>query len=187
MASENNSNAIPSIVTDDTEKTILDDFSKPIVLLVAGASKPEKRWSPIGFAKVADALSELGVTCCAIGSPKEHELVQTIVAAATSQVHDLTRSGVTLGSLKSIVSQADLMITNDTGPRHLAVACGTPTITLYGPTDYRWTKYECNHDIALLADPFLPENAIADSNPKRCNINNIPASDVIAISKRFIL
>ncbi len=181
------SNAIPSIVTDDTEKTILDDFSKPIVLLVAGASKPEKRWSPIGFAKVADALSELGVTCCAIGSPKEHELVQTIVAAATSQVHDLTRSGVTLGSLKSIVSQADLMITNDTGPRHLAVACGTPTITLYGPTDYRWTKYECNHDIALLADPFLPENAIADSNPKRCNINNIPASDVIAISKRFIL
>jgi heptosyltransferase-2 len=78
------------------------------------------------------------------------------------------------------------MITNDTGPRHLAVAVGVPTITLYGPTDYRWTKYDCPHDIAILADPFLPENLVADSNPMRCKINHIPASDVIATAKTFI-
>ena len=178
--------SLPTIGSCELQLTLLNDFQKPIILLVAGASKPQKRWDPRKFAEVADALNNLGATCCAIGSPEEHELIQEIVTAAKSHVHDLTNSGVTLGSLKDIVKHADLMITNDTGPRHLAVACGTPTITLYGPTDYRWTQYECEHDIALLADPFLPENLVADSNPERCNINNIPTSDVIAIAKRLI-
>ena len=178
--------ALPTIGVSDSHQDTLEDFSKPIVLLVAGASKPLKRWSPKRFAEVADALHELGATCCAIGSPEEHELVQEIVRVAKSPVHDLTRSGVTLGSLQGVVQQAALVITNDTGPRHLAVASGVPTITLYGPTDYRWTQYACEHDIALVADPFLPEELVADNNPIRCNINNIPARDVIAIAEQFV-
>ena len=179
-------NVIPSIAMSHSQENILRDFSKPIVLFVPGASKPQKRWSPKRFAEVADALHELGATCCGIGSPEEYELVQEIVNAAESPMHNLTRSGVTLGSLKDIVRQADLVITNDTGPRHIAVACGTPAITMYGPTDYRWTKYECNNDIALLADPFLPEHLVANSNPVRCDINNIPSSDVVAVAKQFV-
>ncbi len=179
-------NALPSIEINFSHKTVLEEFSKPIVLLVAGASKSQKRWSPKNFAKVADELHAAGATCCAIGSQEEHELIQELIAAASSTVHDLTRSGITLGTLPPIIAKADLMITNDTGPRHLAVACGTPVITLYGPTDYRWTKYDCENDIPLLADPFLPEELVADSNAHRCDINHIPPSDVIAVAKRFI-
>ncbi|MBC8203353.1 MAG: lipopolysaccharide heptosyltransferase II [Planctomycetes bacterium] len=177
---------LPTMGTCSTQIDVLNEFSKPIVLFVAGASKSEKRWAPDKFAKVADALSELGATCCAIGSPDEHVLVQKIVDAAQAPVHDLTQEEITLGTLQAVVQQASVMITNDTGPRHLAVASGTPTITVYGPTDYRWTKYDCSHDIPVLSDPFLPEELIANSNPHRCDINNIPASDVIAIAKQFI-
>ena len=177
---------LPSLRGSDSIPSVLAEFSKPIVLLVAGASKPQKRWAPERFAEVADVLHGFGATCCAVGSPEEHNLVQEIVRCASSPIQDLTRSGVTLESLKDVVQHVDLVITNDTGPRHLAVACGTPTITLYGPTDYRWTEYECEHDIALLADPFLPEELIADSNPERCNINNIPVRDVIAFAKQFV-
>ena len=165
---------------------ILEEISKPIVLLVAGASKPQKRWDPKHFATVADALHELGASCCLVGSPDEHELIQEVVNAASTEVYDLTQSGMTLGSLKAVAKRAELMITNDTGPRHLAVACNTPVITLYGPTDFRWTKYEGAQDVALLADPFLPENLVADQNPSRCAINNIPPSDVIASAKQFL-
>jgi len=178
--------SLPTLGTSKTQLGILDEYSHPIVLLVAGASKPQKRWSPNRFAEVADALHDMGATCCAIGSPEEHELIQKVVQEANSPIHDLTRCGVTLGSLKEVIQQADLMITNDTGPRHLAVACGTPTITLYGPTDYRWTQYSCKHDIPVLADPFLPTPLVADNNPKRCNINSIPPRDVIAIAKQLL-
>ena len=179
-------NAIPSIAISDSTQNILKEFSKPIVLLVPGASKPQKRWSPKRFAEVANAMQKLGATCCAIGSPDEHELIQELVLEADAPIHDLSQSGVTLGTLSGVIADADLMITNDTGPRHLAVATGTPVITLYGPTDYRWTTYECDNDIPLLADPFLPENLVADSNTERCDINNIPPSDAIAIASRFI-
>ncbi|MDP7004754.1 MAG: lipopolysaccharide heptosyltransferase II [Phycisphaerales bacterium] len=182
----NKRNSKPSLGFVNTDKNILDDYSQPVVLIVAGASKPQKMWSTSNFAKVADELSDLGATCIAVGSPEEHDLVQELVSKAKSEVHDFTNKGITLGSLKNLVMASTLMITNDTGPRHIAVACGTPTITLYGPTDYRWTKYDCENDIAVLADPFLPENLVANSNPQRCNINNIPASDVIAIAKRFM-
>ncbi|MBC8201277.1 MAG: lipopolysaccharide heptosyltransferase II [Planctomycetes bacterium] len=182
----NNTCSIPSLEYTEKEESYLEEFSKPIVLLVAGASKEQKRWSPKNFAKVADSLAESGATCVGIGSPDEYELVEQIADAAHSRVHNLTRSGITLSSLATVVAQADLMITNDTGPRHLAVASGTPVITMYGPTDYRWTKYDCENDIAILADPFLPENLVADNNPDRCNINNIPSSDVIAIAQLIL-
>ena len=59
------------------------------------------------------------------------------------------------------------MITNDTGPRHLSVATGTPVITLYGPTDFRWTKYACKNDVALLAEPFLLTKGGTESPARR--------------------
>ncbi|MBT4529569.1 MAG: lipopolysaccharide heptosyltransferase II [Phycisphaerae bacterium] len=179
-------NAIPSLGPVGPEPEVLQTYDHPIVLLVAGASKDKKRWAPKYFAQVADSLSKTGATCVCIGSPDEFELVQEVVKEANTTVHNLTQSGISLGSLPSIIACADLMITNDTGPRHLAVATGTPVITLYGPTDYRWTKYDSANDISLLADPFLPENLVADSNPERCDIDNIPPSDVIASAIPFL-
>jgi ADP-heptose:LPS heptosyltransferase len=48
--------------------------------------------------------------------------------------------GVSVGALKEIVRRARLMICNDTGPRHFAVAFGVPVVTLFGPTDPRWAE-----------------------------------------------
>ncbi len=42
--------------------------------------------------------------------------------------------------LKSIVRRASVMVTNDTGPRHVAAAMGTPVVTIFGPTDPAWTE-----------------------------------------------
>ncbi len=138
------------------------------------------------FAKVADALSDMGATCFCIGAPHEYNLVQQIADSANSNVYNLIDKEIPLGSLPSLIAQADLMITNDTGPRHIAVATGVPVITLYGPTDYRWTEYECKNDVPVLADPFLPIQYVADEHPEQCDIQKIPASDVIELAKQFI-
>lgn len=178
----NETYALPILGTHGDVPDFVRELSSPLVLLVAGASKEKKRWSPEHFAKVADALAKSGATCACIGSQDEYDLVQQVVEAATSTVHNLTRSGISLGTLPAVIAHANVLITNDTGPRHIAVAVGTPVITLYGPTDFRWTKYDCDADIAMLADPFLPEELVADSNPERCTINKIPPSDVIAVA-----
>ncbi len=46
---------------------------------------------------------------------------------------------MTLGSLKDVVRRCDLMVTNDTGPRHVAAAFGVPVVTVFGPTHPEWT------------------------------------------------
>jgi heptosyltransferase-2 len=53
---------------------------------------------------------------------------------------DLSRAGITLGAIKEIVRRCDLMITNDTGPRHIAAAFDVPVVTIFGPTHPEWTE-----------------------------------------------
>ena len=53
---------------------------------------------------------------------------------------DLSSKGLTLGSLKEIVRRCDLMVTNDTGPHHIAAAFDVPVVTIFGPTHPEWTE-----------------------------------------------
>jgi heptosyltransferase-2 len=53
---------------------------------------------------------------------------------------DLSTKGLTLGALKEITRRCDLMVTNDTGPRHIAAAFGVPVVTIFGPTHPEWTE-----------------------------------------------
>jgi heptosyltransferase-2 len=73
-----------------------------------------------------------------LGSPAEHDLADLIVAAMTRPAVDLTTARMGLATLKGVVRRLDLMITNDTGPRHLATALGVPAVCIFGPTHRTW-------------------------------------------------
>ena len=47
---------------------------------------------------------------------------------------------VDLATLKAVISRLDLMVTNDTGPRHVAAAFDVPVVTVFGPTHPEWTE-----------------------------------------------
>jgi heptosyltransferase-2 len=79
------------------------------------------------------------------------------------------------------------LVTNDTGPRHIAAAFGVPTVTLFGPTDPRWTtlppgQHPCEN---IVADPTLPEHLIADDFPERCAIERIEIERVLEALRRL--
>ena len=59
---------------------------------------------------------------------------------------------VPLDEAKALLERADLVITTDTGPRHMAVAVGTPTVVLMGPTDPRYTNSHLGPTIVLRRD-----------------------------------
>ncbi|MCC6682770.1 MAG: lipopolysaccharide heptosyltransferase II [Phycisphaeraceae bacterium] len=115
----------------------------PLVLLNVGASKPEKCWPPQRFAQLADHLAQKHRAVVALtGSPREMQILSSVQRQASSPPINLASFGLTLSSLKAVIRGASLLVTNDTGPRHLAAAAGTPVVSLFGPTDPAWTRID---------------------------------------------
>jgi heptosyltransferase-2 len=70
---------------------------------------------------------------------------------------NLAEKPVTLGELKALFAVADLVITNDTGPRHIAIAFGRKVVTLFGPNDPIWTDTGYENEIQIVGDvPCAP-------------------------------
>ena len=111
---------------------------RPGELLIAihpGAGAAAKRWAVEGFAAVADALArQYGARVILTGSAGEWELTQEIIARSETKPRSLA-SRTRLGQLASVFRRCRLAIGVDSGAMHLAVAVGTPTIHLYGPSD----------------------------------------------------
>ncbi len=125
----------------------------PMVLLNPGAQYgAAKCWRPEYFAELADRfIDELGATVLLSAAPKERPIVETIKRYMRHAPVDLSNKGTTLGSLKEIVRRCDLMVTNDTGPRHIAAAMGVPVVTVFGPTHPEWTEicYDKERQVAV--------------------------------------
>lgn len=116
----------------------------PLVILNPGAQYGDaKCWLPEHFAAVADRLiEEQGATVLISGAPKERRLLDALQRHMKHAAVDLVQKGLSLGALKEIVRRCDVMITNDTGPRHIAAAMNVPVVTVFGPTHPEWTEID---------------------------------------------
>jgi heptosyltransferase-2 len=114
----------------------------PLILLNPGAQYgAAKCWLPEYFAQLADRfIEEHDATVLISSAPRERAIVDAINRNMKHAAVDLARAGCTLGALKEIVRRCDIMITNDTGPRHIAAAFGVPVVTVFGPTHPEWTE-----------------------------------------------
>lgn len=157
---------------------LLEGVTGEFVVLNPGANRADKRWPADRFAALGARLRQEGRSVLVTGGPREAELSREVAAGAGGI--DLVARGVTLGALLAVLRGAKLLITNDTGPRHLAVAVGCPVVALFGPTDWRWTALADIRERRLVAEPFLPEEMMADRHPKACRIERVELADVHA-------
>jgi len=113
--------------------------SRFIVLNPGAAYGSAKRWHEDRFATVADRLAiELGVHVAIIGSEAERPTANQIRDRLKSTTAVL--SGKTsLEMLIGVLAESSLMITNDSGPMHIAAALGVPTVAIFGSTDEKAT------------------------------------------------
>lgn len=155
---------------------------EPFAVLCPGGNNPAKRWPAERFAQAADELiRKHGLRVALSGGANEAELLDSVREQCPDRdsVVSLASEGTTLGTLKGIVRRARLMVTNDTGPRHIAAAFGVPLVTLFGPTDHRWTTIPFDRERVVVADPTLPEEEVANDHPERCAVDRITVERVL--------
>jgi heptosyltransferase-2 len=130
------------------------DPDAPRLLVTPGASfGASKLWPPEHFAAACDGIAErLGLLPVLSPGPGEEEIARRIVAAASRRIVALLDPTPGLAELKALVAGSSLLLTNDTGPRHVAVALGCPAIVVMGPTDPRHTAQHLQRQRVLRED-----------------------------------
>lgn len=132
----------------------LPDVAHPLVVLQPGATDARRRWHAEGFAAVGDALAAQGALVAINGDPTEAELVRRVAAAMRHPSLALPGT-LSLGALCALLARACLVVSNDTGPAHLARALDVPTVTLYwignlasyGPLSARWHRVAVSYRV----------------------------------------
>ena len=109
----------------------------PLIGIHAGARAASRSWASESFAAVADQLAQrVGAHILLTGGPDEVATVATVERAMHAPALNLAGK-TSLGGLAALLSRLDLLITNDSGPAHLAEVGGAPTVRIFGPADVR--------------------------------------------------
>ncbi|MCS7016879.1 MAG: lipopolysaccharide heptosyltransferase II [Gemmatales bacterium] len=128
----------------------------PVVALHPGAAYGSaKCWPAEHFVQLAKRLAQSGYGVLVLCGPRERHLAELIEAQADDPaVRGLHRENLHLGFIKACLRRVALLVTTDSGPRHIAVAFDRPVITLFGPTHIAWT--ETFHDKSLHLQAIVP-------------------------------
>jgi ADP-heptose:LPS heptosyltransferase len=103
------------------------------VVVHPGAEAAARRWPVRHYATVVRRLRAAGCRVVVTGGPGEDGLVADLAGAAGIGRRDVMSGGLPFAELSALVAGAVCLLSGDTGPAHLAVAHGTPSVTLFGP------------------------------------------------------
>jgi len=137
-----------------------------IVAIHPGASGDYKMWPPERFALLAQELSSLGNVVLLVGSSFDRAILEAITSTSRGTVREV-HTGASVANLAALLHRAHLCISNDSGPRHLAVAVGTPSLALFRHHhDKEWDVYPHSSRIAIIkgteACPACPAGVCRD-------------------------
>jgi lipopolysaccharide heptosyltransferase II len=128
------------------------DRSRRWLLVHSGASAPSRRYPPESFATACRRIAlETRATVVFTGSESEEPLIEDIRSAMAAP--SLSLAGrLDLEELAAVVARAPLLLSNNTGPVHLAAATGTPVVVLYALTNPQHTPWQVDcrvlyHDV----------------------------------------
>lgn len=111
------------------------DGRRPLVGLHPSGGRALKQWDVARWAEVAARLErDHGATLLLTGGAGDAPLARAIAARLQRLAHDLTGK-LTLRETLALLERLDLFLSPDTGPMHMACAVGTPSVSVFGPSD----------------------------------------------------
>ncbi len=175
---------VPSPALDELRRRIPED--RQFALINAGAAWPNKRWPPDRFGELASFLRDAcGLTPVVLWGPGEEGLADAVIAASSNAAIAAPAAGV--ADLVALARASALVVSGDTGPLHVATAVGTPTVSLFGPTD------------AERNGPYAPDDVVVSRYEtcgcrydRRCHespwcLGEVTAAEVCAAVQRRLL
>ena len=146
-------------------------------VFVPSSAHRDKCWPIERFAALADKISsQFGWSIVATGTASESGIVQRLKSLANVPITDLA-GRTSLSELTALLSAAKLVVSNDTGPGHIAAALGVPLVLIFGPTNPArvapYQKSEC----FVAREPHSRGLEIESADPRH-NIGTITVDEV---------
>jgi ADP-heptose:LPS heptosyltransferase len=165
---------------DESIKSLLADIGvgqKEYAVLIPGSAHPEKRWPIERFAIIADKINDrFGFSMVATGGVGEKRLVEAINDKAKVNVKNLAGK-TNVSFLISLLRNARLVISNDTGPGHIAAALKVPLVMIFGRSNpARFAPYH-RPQCAAAIEPDIRGDSINNFEEKY-DIKHITVDDV---------
>lgn len=168
----------------------LKKLRRPVVGINPGATYgSSKRWHPSRFAEVAfRVITEMHGSAVIFGGPSETGIAEEIQREFSRRCGDpetqeqlLMMAGRTdIRELMALISECDLLVTNDSGPMHIGYAVRTPVVAIFGSTSPEHTGPAGKNDIVIKKE--------LDCSPcfeRECKKNNLKCMEMITTEEVF--
>jgi lipopolysaccharide heptosyltransferase I len=158
------------------------------IAMNVSARWPTKRWPAASFAETADRMQKEGLGPVVLfGGPEDRADAQAVKELMKASSADVT-GATSLGLLPALLQSASALVTNDSGPMHVAAAVGTPVVALFGPTSsIRTGPYGKTHCVLTHPIPCSPcfSRTCRNAIERECLTSIEPARVVEAVRNRL--
>lgn len=124
----------PRLSVTDADLTeslaVVPDTGLPLVAIHPGAGDPRRHWPAEKFAAVGDGLAAAGACVVVTGAEPERRTVDSVIGGMKAPATNLCGQ-LSLGGLAGLLSRCQVVVSNDSGPLHLAAAVGVPTVGIF--------------------------------------------------------
>ncbi len=161
------------------------------IVIQPGARWPNKRWPAESYAELVRLLAAANpdLQFAILGGEEDRPLGEVIARANATRCLDLTGEA-SLPEMVEWIRLSKLMVTNDTGPMHVAAALGTPIVALFGPTEpCRTGPYRQIDHVLQLNLPCVPcfKSHCGYAKPFECLRAIPPAAVFDAVQRRLLV
>ncbi len=180
---------LPVKVTDVelADKIITESGVSKFAIVNPGAKSHLKRWPSAKYAQLCDRIfGELGLRCFIVGAGEDREIINEVISKCVTNPIDVCNK-TTVGALAHLMKKAEVVITNDSAPLHIASAVNAPTVAIFAPTDEE--KYGPLADKRKVLTPSLEcrpcEQALCSVGPDEGCIVQVEVEDVFLACKEI--
>ena len=147
------------------------------VVLVPGSAQKDKRWPIERFAELAEKISsQYGLSLIAVGTESEAGLIQKLQNLSKVTIENFA-GRTSLSELICLLKRSRLVVSNDTGPGHIAAALGTPLVLMFSWSNpARIAPYE-RSECLVAREPYTRGLKIKSRDPKH-NVDTITLDEV---------